>query len=190
MTSWLRAAGLVLISRRLRAVLSIGTVIGIGVVGTMALWSSSVNTRSGEFTTATINILADGVKGASFSFAPAGILPGQSAAKVVTISNSGTAAFTYSAAVSSADPLGQGVTLTAVAGATVSGGTCTGGAVLTTAKSITGTASAFTTGRGPVAANSGTDVLCFQLNLPIDASVNLAGTQGSVLFTFTASAGT
>lgn len=190
MSAWLRAAGLALISRRTRAVLSMGMVIGIAVVGTLALWSSTVSTRSGEFTTATITILADGVKSASFAFAPSGILPGQSAAKVVTVSNTGTAPFRYTASVSSADALGQGVTLTAVAGATASGGTCGPGTVLTTAKSITSTASAFATGRGPVAATSGTDPLCVQLNLPTTAPASLAGTSGSVLFTFTASAGT
>ncbi len=74
--------------------------------------------------------------------------------------------------------------------ATASGGTCGSGTVLTTAKSITSTASAFATGRGPVAATSGTDPLCVQLNLPPNALSSLAGTSGSVLFTFTASAGT
>lgn len=188
--AWLRAAGLVLISRRLRAVLSIGMVIGIGVVGTLALWSSTVNTRSGVFTTATINVLADGVKSGSFTFAPSGILPGQSAAKVVTVSNTGSASFTYTASASSGNALGQGVTLTAVAGATTSSGICGPGTTLTTAKAITATPTAFATGRGPVAPTSGTDTLCFQLNLPLTAPANLAGTSGSVLFTFNATAGT
>ncbi|PYE14546.1 putative ribosomally synthesized peptide with SipW-like signal peptide [Williamsia limnetica] len=191
MSAWLRAAGLVLIGRRLRAVLSIGMVIGIGVVGTLALWSSTVNTRSGEFTTATVNILADGVKGGSFSFAPSGILPGQSAAKTVTVTNHGTAPFSYTASVSSDDALGQGVTLTVRSEATAtSGGMCNGGNVITTNKPIKSTKEPFTTGPRPLAGASGTEILCLQLNLPDTASADLAGVSGKVMFTFDASAGT
>ncbi|MDV7133202.1 hypothetical protein [Williamsia muralis] len=189
--SWLRALTSALISRRLRAILSIGMVIGISVVGTMALWSSTVSTQSGVFTTATIDIhiLDNGTETASFAFAPVGLLPGQSAAKVITVSNTGSAAFTYNALVSSANALGQGMTLKVVAGATATNGTCGTGTTLTTSATITSTATAFFTGRGPVAASGGTDALCLQLSLPITALASLAGTSGSVVFTFNAGAG-
>ena len=193
---WLRTAGQVLISRRLRAVLSIGMVIGISVVGTLALWSSTVNTRSGQFTTATISIFADDVvaddtKTATFAFAPSGLLPGQSAAKVVTVTNTGSAALTYTALVSSGNALGRGMRLTVIPGATAAAnGTCSAGTALTTNTAITATPTAFTTGRGTVAATNGSDPLCLQLTLPPDAPANLAGTSGSVLFTFNGSAGT
>ncbi|GAA1456621.1 hypothetical protein [Williamsia maris] len=189
MTAWLRAAGLAVISRRFRALLSIGMVIGISVVGTLALWSTTVNTQSGVFTTATINIQADASKAASFAFSPTALLPGQSAAKVVAVTNTGTAAFSYSAAVQSSTALGQGMTLTVVAGATATNGVCGTGTSVTTGTAIAAGATTFASNRGPLAATNGVENLCLQLNLPIAAAAGLAGTSGSVLFTFTATAG-
>lgn len=186
----IRAAGSVLISRKLRALLSVGMLVGVSVVGTLALWSTTVATRSGVFTTATINILANTSKNASLTFAPSGILPGQSTATLVTVTNTGSTAFQYVAAAGSSTPLGQAMTVTAAAGGTATGGKCTGGTALVANSAITPTTpTAFITGRGPVAAVTGTDTICVQLNLPLTAQANLAGTTGSVVFTFTASAG-
>lgn len=189
MTTWLRAAGIALISRRFRALLSIGMVIGISVVGTLALWSTTVNTQSGVFTTASINIAANDVKAASFAFSPTGLLPGQSAAQVVKVTNTGSTAFSYSAAVQSSSALGQGMTLTVVAGATASNGACGAGTSLATGTAIGAGATTFASNRGPLAATSGVENLCLQLTLPSGAGSNLAGTSGTVLFTFTATAG-
>ncbi|WP_299575149.1 SipW-dependent-type signal peptide-containing protein [uncultured Williamsia sp.] len=178
------------ISRRTRALLSIGMVVGISVVGTLALWSSTVSTRSGVFTTATINLLADGAKASTFTFTPSGLLPGQSAAKVVAVTNTGTAPLTYSAAVSSPDSLGRAMTLTVVAGATAANGVCGSGTLLTSGTAITATATTFATNRGPLAATNGAENLCVQVGLPLAADASLAGTAGSVALTFTGSAGT
>ncbi len=179
-----------MISRRTRALLSIGMVVGISVVGTLALWSSTVSTRSGVFTTATINLLADGSKASTFTFSPSGLLPGQSAAKVVTVSNTGSTALTYSAAVSSPDALGRAMTLTVVAGGAVTNGVCGSGTSLTSGTVITATATTFVTNRGPLAATNGSENLCVQVSLPLSADASLAGTSGSVALTFTGSAGT
>lgn len=191
MKRMMRAAGSVLISRRFRALLSVGMLVGVSVVGTLALWSSTVATQSGVFTTATINIQANTSKNATLIFAPTGILPGQSTATLVTVTNTGSAAFQYRTAAGSSTALGQAMTVTAAAGGTATGGKCTGGTSLATNSAITAstTPTTFMTGRGPVAATTGTDTICIQLNLPLTAQANLAGTTGSVVFTFTASAG-
>ena len=178
------------VSRRTRALLSIGMVVGISVVGTLALWSSTVSTRSGTFTTATITILADGSKASTFTFTPSGLLPGKSAAKVVTVSNTGSTALTYSAAVSSADALGRAMTLTVVAGAAASNGVCGSGTSVTSGAAITASATTFVTNRGPLAATNGSENLCVQVGLPLTADASLAGTSGAVALTFTGSAGT
>lgn len=178
------------VSRRTRALLSIGMVVGISVVGTLALWSSTVSTRSGVFTTATINILADGSKASTFTFSPSGLLPGKSAAKVVAVTNTGSAPLTYSAAVSSSTTLGRALTLTVVAGATASNGVCGAGTSLTSGSAITATATTFATNRGPLAATNGSENLCVQVTLPLTADASLADTSGTVVFTFTGSAGT
>ncbi|SIS21955.1 SipW-dependent-type signal peptide-containing protein [Williamsia sterculiae] len=180
----------VLVSRRVRAVLSIGMVLGIGVVGTLALWSSSVATQSGVFTTATVSILADGSKAAAFTFSPTGLLPGQSAAKVIAVSNSGTAAITYSAAVASSNALGQAMTLTVVPGASATNGVCGSGTKIADGIAVSATATTFSTNRGPLAASGGAENLCVQVNLPLTADASVAGTTGTVVLTFTGSAGT
>ncbi|MGJ0119638.1 SipW-dependent-type signal peptide-containing protein [Williamsia sp. MIQD14] len=185
----LRALGFAFISRRFRAVLSVGMVLGLGVVGTLALWSNSVTTTSGTFTTATISILADNTKSANIAFEPNGLLPGKSAAKVITVSNSGSTALRYSAAVASADALGKGMTLTVIPGATASNGVCSAGTALTSGSAITATPTTFVTGRGPLAAANGAETLCVQVNLPITALATLAGTSGTITLTFTGTAG-
>ena len=190
MMGMMRAAASLLISRKFRALLSVGMLVGVTVVGTLALWSSTVATQSGVFTTATINIQANTSKNASLTFAPSGILPGQSTASLVTVTNTGSTAFQYAASAGSSTALGQAMTVTAAAGATATGGKCTGGTSLATNSAITSTTpTTFITGRGPVAATTGTDTICLQLNLPLTAQANLAGTTGSVVFTVTASAG-
>lgn len=189
MTGRLRALGLALISRRFRAVLSVGMVLGIGVVGTLALWSSTVTTNSGTFTTATISILADNSKSATIAFAPNGLLPGKSAAKVITVSNAGTTALQYSAAVASSDALGQGMTLTVVPNAAATNGVCSAGTALTTGAAITASPVTFVTGRGPLAAATGAENLCVQVTLPIGAPATVAGTSGTITLTFTGTAG-
>jgi len=78
--------------------------------------------------------------------------------------------------------------LTARRGGTVSGSTCTGGTGITTAtnRTITDTSTVFYTTPALIPKQSGTENLCFQLNLPSNAPANLAGAGGSVLFTFNA----
>ncbi|MGO3328170.1 MAG: hypothetical protein ACTIMF_16480, partial [Gordonia sp. (in: high G+C Gram-positive bacteria)] len=56
------------LSRRVRAVLACGVLLGTGTIGTTALWSTSAATVSGQFTTAALEIKANGVKEYTFAF--------------------------------------------------------------------------------------------------------------------------
>lgn len=175
-------------SRRVRALMSVGIVLGLGSVSTLAAWSATSATTSGQFTTGTVSIVANGSATYTFSF-PGSLLPGDSTAALITVGNVGSVPFTYSAAVSSPSALVQATTMTvrAGAGAAVSGTSCTGGTLVTSGASITGTATTFSTGRGPLAATSGTEPMCVQLTLSPSAAAGLAATSGSALLTFTAS---
>ncbi|WP_232716113.1 hypothetical protein [Gordonia metallireducens] len=171
-------------SRRVRAMLTCGILLTTSAIGTTALWSTTAATTSGTFTTANLEIKANGSVAHTFAF-PGSLVPGDTTANVVTVQNTGTVAFTYSAKVSSATTLGRAMQLRVVTGGTVSGSVCTGGTQLVTGVPITATATTFAT-RPSLAAATGAEALCMQLTLPTNAAGTLAGTTGTVTFTFDA----
>ncbi|GAB85885.1 hypothetical protein RVF83_22565 [Gordonia rubripertincta] len=173
-------------SRRLRALLTCGILLTTATIGTTALWTTSAATTSGTFTTANVEIKANGSASYLFAF-PGSLLPGDTTAFVINVQNTGSVSFHYNSKVSSATALGQAMLLKVVAGGSVSGSTCVPGAngiQVADNVPITGNPVAFSTGRGPLAATSGSEALCLQLTLPTTAAGNLAGTGGSVTFTF------
>lgn len=174
-------------SRRVRALLTCGILLTTGVLGTTALWTTSAATTSGTFTTASVEIKANGdAPTHTFTF-PDTLTPGQRTAYVVDVQNTGSVAFTYSVAVSSANAVGQAMTLRAVANGTVSGRTCSGGTQIVASQAITGSTVTFTSDRGPLAAGSGVEALCFELFLSLTAPASLLNSPtGSVTLTFTA----
>ncbi|MDV7100251.1 hypothetical protein R4227_08925 [Gordonia amicalis] len=172
-------------SSRLRALLTCGILLTTGAIGTTALWSTTAATTSGTFTTANLEIKANGSVAHTFAF-PGALLPGNTTAYVVNVQNTGSVQFHYDAKVSSSTALGQAMRLRVVVDGTVSGTTCTSGTQIATNLAITGSPVAFATNRGPLAATTGTEALCMQLTLPSTAAGSLAGTSGSVTFTFDA----
>ncbi|WP_132991796.1 hypothetical protein [Gordonia zhaorongruii] len=173
------------ISRRVSALLTCGVLLGTGAAGTAAYWSTSSTTQSGEFTTASLKITASGSTDYAFPF-PASLLPGDSSAALVNVENVGTVPFDYVGSVHSAHALGRAVTLTVRSGGTVDGGTCSGGTPVVANRSITGGKAAFTGSRGPLSAQTGAEALCLQITLPETAAGSLAGSSGSIQFTFDA----
>ncbi|MEJ9078034.1 MULTISPECIES: hypothetical protein [Gordonia] len=172
------------VSRRVRALLACGLLLGSGAMGTAALWSTSAQTVSGTFTTAYLKIQTNGSTPYSFTF-PGSLLPGSSTAFLIQVQNVGSTPFTYVGSVQSASALGQATTLTSRVGGTVSGPTCTGGSGVT-GQAVTGTKAAFRSTSGVLPATTGTENVCVQLTLPLGAVGTLAGSTGTVLFTFDA----
>lgn len=178
-------------SRRVRALLTCGILLGTSAVGTAALWSTSSATVSGQFSTASLAIQANGSVAHTFTF-PGTLLPGDTTAAVINVQNTGSIPLVYNASVSSSSALGTAMTLTARSGGTLGSGSvsgttvCTGGAQVALNVAITATAAAFSSGRGPLAPATGTESLCVQLTLPTSADAALAGTSGTVTFTFDA----
>ncbi|CCQ14925.1 putative uncharacterized protein [Rhodococcus sp. AW25M09] len=101
-SSVLRRIGLALISARARAIMSIGIVLGLGAVGTLASWSDSATATSGVFTTGKIDIKlgnpAEDNDPLAFktSMKKVDLFPNDTRSANLIVSNSGSVGFTYS----------------------------------------------------------------------------------------------
>jgi predicted ribosomally synthesized peptide with SipW-like signal peptide len=172
---------------RVRALLAVGTVLGLGTVGTLAAWTDSSTATTGTFSTGTIDIrLGSGTTDpnpfAFTDFALANLAPGSSREATLQVRNSGSLPFTYNVSGSATnsgagnDQLGSALTLQIYAGATCSG------TVLNSPARFT--FSSLTTAR-PLAAGTN-ETLCFRAALPNDANAALQGTSTVGSFVFTA----
>nr|WP_231895828.1 SipW-dependent-type signal peptide-containing protein [Gordonia sp. LAM0048] len=182
-----RGFGRFLRSTRVRAVLSVGIVLGLGTVGTLAAWSATTTTTSGTFTTGTVDLWLDNVNATQAAplSVPLGsaLLPGQSAAVRVTVQSRGNVAATYTTKVRGTGTAGTAVQLAVVVGGTISGSTCTGTPTVPTMP-LTGADAAILGTRGPLAAGTGAEILCLQFTLPVTASNATQAATGGVVFTF------
>ncbi|MBY3989814.1 hypothetical protein HQO84_10920 [Rhodococcus fascians] len=187
-------------SARLRALLSLGMVLGLGAVGTLAVWSTSATATSGEFVTGSVDIRLDGDEGLvskmyPFTFPVQPLLPGQSTATVVAVQNRGSLAFRYGVSVVGSGSLSSVLSLSAMPSGSVSSNgtsrTCTGGtaqtAVVPSASSQVMVPNASV---GPVAATTGNTDLCIQATLSPGAATNFQGTQANLTLLFTATGAT
>ncbi|MFE0748891.1 SipW-dependent-type signal peptide-containing protein [Gordonia sp. NPDC058843] len=172
---------------QLRAVLSVGIVLGLGTVGTLAAWSATTTTTSGTFTTGTVDLWLNDVNATEVTplSVPLGsaLLPGQSAAVRIAVQSRGNVAANYTTRVRGSGAAGTAVQLTVVVGGTISGSTCTGTPAVTS-MTLTGSDASILGTRGPLAAGTGTEVLCLQIGLPVGASNITQTATGSVVLTF------
>ncbi|MCF8571408.1 hypothetical protein L5G32_14140 [Gordonia sp. HY002] len=168
-------------SRRVRAALACGVLLGTGAIGTTALWSTSAATVSGKFTTTALEIKANTVKEHNFAFSGP-VYPGYTTTPtVINVQNTGATAFRYSVSVSSSSSLGRSMTLKMTANST-----CTGTSIVS-AQPIPASPVLFAGNRGPLTAGTGVEALCVQLTMPPSGvPQTVAGTSGTVLFTFDA----
>lgn len=169
----------VLRSVRLRAILALGMVLGLGTVGTLAAWSATTTTTSGTFVTGTVDITVNNAQGKPDPFVltmPTGtLLPGGSTAVLVTVRNVGSLAIDYTTTSAITGALGNNVTVAGRAGVgtAVSGSTCAG--------PTTGVV-----GSTRHIARGAEDVLCMQFTLASTAPNTAQGQAGTATFTFTA----
>lgn len=96
----LRRIGSALISARARAIMSIGIVLGLGAVGTLAAWSDTSTATSGLFTTGRIDIQLNGSNNVVTlsTLSKLTIVPGDTVASNITVNNAGTVPFNYKVA--------------------------------------------------------------------------------------------
>ncbi|MDI9917165.1 SipW-dependent-type signal peptide-containing protein [Rhodococcus sp. IEGM 1379] len=82
---------------RARAVLSLGMVLGLGAVGTMAAWSDSATATTGIFSTSSVQMKVDNQR-PTHQFTELkrnSMLPGSSEAGSLTVQNTGTVSFNW-----------------------------------------------------------------------------------------------
>ncbi|MET1060113.1 MAG: SipW-dependent-type signal peptide-containing protein [Nocardioides sp.] len=182
-------------SRRARALLSLGVVLGLGSVTTLAYWTDSAALTGGTFKSGTIDLKLDSVDNnpSSFStgFAMNNMAPGQSKAVVVPVQNTGNVAFTYVASGISNNIAPNPGTLASLLDfkvvplGTVSGSsptqTCTGTG--TFSGSLASSTSVVTTAR--TLAPGASENVCIQATLPAGTTTGQNNTANAV-FTFTA----
>ena len=180
-------------SGRVRAVLALGTVLGLGTALTLATWTDS-GQAAGTFSTGSVDIKLDGVNTLPTiaSLALTNAKPGDVTYAPLAVTNAGTLNFTYVMApsittASTSSPLLESVLLVTVKA--VPGTTCnatTFGASSDTR--IAERALNVTTATSAVALTAGTGVdhLCFKVELPSAASSAVMTQTTTATFTFTA----
>lgn len=193
---------------RVRALLALCMVFGIGAVGTLALWSNSAGATSGEFKTGLLDLRVNTVKAYVFTGSPgfnmANMIPGESRAATLAVQNTlSSLPLTYT--VSASTPTGSPAlanhlelavfTGTAVANGTSSGlntGSCSGirlgGAPLRSAASVSVVTTPQPLGQGvnPGSIPSAQD-LCIVVTLSPAAPISVQNqTVASITLTFDA----
>ncbi len=172
---------------RVRAVLAVGTVLGLGAVGTLAAWTDSSTATTGTFSTGTIDLrLGSGATDPNpFSFttfALSNMAPGSEKEATLQVNNSGSLPFTYNVVGSAtnsgggSDQLGSALTLQIYAGSSCSGTVLNSPAKFT----FTGLTAARTLTAGT------NETLCFKATLPAGADTALQGKSTVGTFVFTA----
>lgn len=189
--------GSVITGTRTRAVLSLGIVLGLGAVGTLAAWTDSATATSSKFSAGTILLHANDTHETSTmtSLAMGNMKPGDSVAGMLPIENRGTVDFSYTAlATTSADlVLAPNLKVAAYSSATVSNsavaaGKICSGTLINPAVSLAPTPTSRTmisTPRPLVV--GGSESICIQVTL--DSSTVKPSSQGKsavVNFLFTA----
>lgn len=164
----------------------------VGVVGTQAAWTDSVDVVGATFSTGSIDLKVDNLD-AAVPFTTinlSGMVPGNSTAGVLTVKNAGTAPLKYTASsgVTNADGKGLGTALVVkVSGdGTTSGSTpaktCTGPALPGTGTTLAG--GLVSTGRQ--LAPGASETICVQVTLPASAPSALQSATTTATLTFNA----
>lgn len=181
---------------RVRAVLSLGVVLGLGATGTIAAWTDTATAESGLFGAADVELTING-ESPEFAFASVeDVMPGQSVAGNLVLANTGGIDLRYLMDMEveglttaqggtgqqrgDASALGNSLTLTVHASTTADGVTCSGGALKSQPMTV-GASRAVLTDYRPVAAGA-TDTICVQATLASNAPIQSRMAQVGVTF--------
>ncbi|NKW17154.1 hypothetical protein GS940_02710 [Rhodococcus hoagii] len=181
----------VLTGRRTRAVASLGIVLGLGAIGTLAAWSDTATATSGVFSTGSINLKLNGDDGnpTAYSFATltkTNMLPNASVAATLPVQNTGTVPFSYAMyAAATSSPLAPYLKVTVSTG-TSNGTVCSGGEAIATSVPLVsgGTANLVSTAR--TVGGGASETLCFQVALDSAAPTAVQGLTLNTSFNFSA----
>lgn len=187
-------------SVRIKAILSMGMLVGLGAVSTLAAWTGTA-TATSNITAAKVSLgigaSASGATSASYTVPVSSVnwYPGASAAAIVVVKNTSSVALPYSIkgdiTESGGVELGKAMQVLVKTGATVSGSapnaTCLGGAVaIEKGPGFAFAAEAVSLGELAVGA---TATFCVQYSLPLNAVNNLQGATTKLDLVFTGTVG-
>ena len=191
-----RGMGSSLLSLKLRAVLALGLLLGIGASATGAFWTQTVAVPTTTFTSGTIDLQLNNASGtyAFTGLALADMLPGNSYAAMIPVQNkSQYAKLRYTMDARATGTLGSALTVSVFAGGTASNssfaGTCSGtalGSAVTMASADQTVVTSTVTDARPAIAAAGSESLCIRVELPVGAASTLAGQSTQATFTFRA----
>jgi predicted ribosomally synthesized peptide with SipW-like signal peptide len=174
-------------SVRVRALLSLGMVLGLGAVGTLAAWTD-VTTATATFSAGDVDINVNGSETGAVVFSSAAMKPGDVLVAPVRINNTGDLSVTYRMATAvTGTGLGAGLAVEIRSAATTCQNVTSSGGVVVSTGSTTLTNALIINSR-PLAATapSNTETLCFKVSLPADAPDSYQGKTAETTFTFTA----
>ncbi|MGO4201772.1 TasA family protein [Rhodococcus sp. TAF43] len=166
---------------RVRAALSLGIVLGLGAVGTMAAWSDTATATSGVFSVASIDLQLNNNQGnPAYAFTTLNktdMMPGDSVQAALPIQNKGTAPFSYTMSASATGD----ATLAGFLKVTVLDAACANQIIAPTALSTSAAKPIITVGRN-LAPSTGSETLCFRVAL--DPTVTVASQNKTVNVSF------
>ncbi|ALE05175.1 hypothetical protein AL755_06265 [Arthrobacter sp. ERGS1:01] len=181
---------------QVKALLSMGVLVGLGAVSTLAAWTGSA-TATSSISAGTVSLGAGATAGSVSASYPmltsTNWYPGMVEAAAVVVKNTGSIAAPYSIAGSVAETgagaLGNGLNVVVSTGTltgTPPATTCTGGTVLMTKAA----GAAFPTAVTRPSLNAGaSEALCVQYTLPTTAPNTLQSAATALTLTFTATIG-
>ncbi|MDG3014323.1 SipW-dependent-type signal peptide-containing protein [Speluncibacter jeojiensis] len=183
---------------RTRAVLSLGMILGLGAIGTLAAWSDTATATTGTFTIAApaknVEMKVSGQR-PSYSFTSltaSGMMPLDSTAATLEVQNTGDAAFTYTATANASgdSTLAPFLTVTAFSGATVAGSgnakTCSGGTNIGSTTLQVGTSKPLITTGRPLPASTGKETVCVQVAVSNAVTKAASGKSSGAVIQFAA----
>lgn len=175
-----------------RAIASLGIVLGLGAIGTLAAWSDSATATSGVFSTGSVDLQLNNNQGnpTAYGFATltkSNMMPGDSVAQTLPVQNKGSVPFNYTMGATTTTGTLAGALKVTVSTGTSNGTVCSGGTNIANGVSLTsgGTTQLITTAR-PLAATTGSETLCFQVTLDPNANVSVQNQSVSTSFNFNA----
>lgn len=186
-------------SLRIKALLSLGILVGFGTVSTLASWTGQA-TATANVSTATVALGVGASAGTATSttyqmpITGSSLFPGASSGSTVTVKNTGSIAAPYAfqgrVIESGSGTLGAGLGVIVKTGATLSGTgssvTCSGGTTLLTKNA--GAAFGGATTARPLASGA-SETLCVQYSLPLSAANALQGASTTIELEFTSTVG-
>ena len=191
--SRMRRLGRALGSTRTRAILTIGCVVGLGTVGTLAYWTDSVTISSQSFTAGSLDLQVNGsnTPTAVTTLTMSNMAPGESAAGSFAVQNKGSVDLTYTLAGTAAGTLAPNLRVTTYLGGTVGNttvsgvrtGTCTGGTAQTTNQTLSASALNVIPTAQTLVGTTGTQTVCVVVTLDSGTPNTVGGNTATVSFT-------